>query len=124
LKCVRLRCQASLCNHLDDVADSEFSGYNHPTGVSDDEGGGEGGPYNPDSDPLSPPMRAETTSETAVAVVEVAAVEEPKPKGQGTPKARRENRDPCEGSARVPRIDLCCGRRCRLSPLIYSLLLL
>ena len=41
---VKLRLQAGLCNHPDDVTDGEFLGYD-PTGLSDDEGEG-GAPRN------------------------------------------------------------------------------
>ena len=43
---VKLRRQASLCSHPDDVPDSEFFGYN-PTGLSDDEGEGDASPIIP-----------------------------------------------------------------------------
>ena len=51
---------------------ASFPEYNYTMIVSDDEGDGEGEPSNPDTSSLSPPMRAETTSESA-------SVEESKP---------------------------------------------
>ena len=88
---VRLRRQAGLCSHPDDVPDSEFFGYD-PTGFSDDEG--EGGPLPPRRQPLTPSAPAETLASSSSGVVVEEAevvVEEPKPKRRkvkGTAKAR------------------------------------
>ena len=87
---VRLRRQAGLCSHPDDVPDSEFFGYD-PTGFSDDEE--EGGPPPPRRQPLTPSAPAETSASSSGVVVEEAevVVEEPKPKRRrvkGTAKAR------------------------------------
>ena len=85
---VRLRRQAGLSSHLDDVPYSEFFGYD-PTGFSDDEAEeGEGGPlsyFNPHGYPLTPFAPAEAASTSAGLAVEEAevVVEEPKPKGCG-----------------------------------------
>jgi len=84
---VRLRRQAGLSSHPDDVPDSEFFGYS-PTGFSDDEGEGEGGA--PPHHPPAPPTPAETASASGVVEPEVV-VQEPKPKRRkvkGTAKTR------------------------------------
>ncbi len=92
---VRLRRQAGLATHPDDLPDRVFFGYD-PTGYSDDEGEGEGRP--PPPPPLhpstpTPPMPAETASVSEVVEPEAEAVvvEEPKPKrrkAKGTAKTR------------------------------------
>jgi hypothetical protein len=94
---VRLRRQAGLCSHPDDVPDSEFFGYD-PTGFSDDEGEeGEGGPSSRPHRHLPTPSTPMETSASASALSGVAVeeaevlVEEPKPKRRkvkGTAKAR------------------------------------
>ena len=74
---VKLRRQAGLSSHPDDVLDSKFFGYN-PSGSSDDEGEGDTSPrHSP-----TPPMSAETASgsESESVEAEVAAVEGPKSK--------------------------------------------
>ena len=74
---VKLRRQAGLCSHPDDVPDSEFFGYN-PSGSSDDEGEGDASPRHSPTAPTS----AETASGSGSGSVEaeVAAVEGPKTK--------------------------------------------
>jgi hypothetical protein len=92
---VRLRRQAGLNSHPDDVPDSEFFGYD-PTGFSDDEGEEEGGPSSRLRRlPTTPSTSAETAASTSASgvVTEEAevVVEEPKPKRRkvkGTAKAR------------------------------------
>jgi hypothetical protein len=79
---VRLRRQAGLATYPDDYPDKVFFGYD-PTGYSDDEGEGNGGPFPPRAPTL--PVPAESTSASTSAVVEAEAaeaivVEEPKPK--------------------------------------------
>jgi hypothetical protein len=96
---VKLRRQAGLCSHPDDVPDSEFFGYN-PTGLSDDEGEGGAPPHHS----LAPPTPAETASGSGSGSgsveAEVEAVEGPKSKrrkvkgaaktrGHAKPKALR-----------------------------------
>ena len=71
---VKLRRQAGLSSHPDDVPDSEFFGYN-PTGSTDDEGEGEASRHS-----LTPPTSAETASGSGSVEAEVAAVEWPKAK--------------------------------------------
>ena len=97
---VRLRRQAGLATHPDEVQD-KFFGYN-PTGYSDDEGArsgdGEGGPPAPRHAPTPPLVPAETASMSTSAVVEAEAAEpvvveeEPKSKrrkvNKGTTKTR------------------------------------
>ena len=88
---VRLRRQAGLCSHREDVLDREFFGYS-PTGFSDDEGDGEEGPCPRRRSP-TPSMPAETVSASSGVAVEEAevVVEEPKRKRRrvkGTDKAR------------------------------------
>ena len=71
---VKLRRQAGLCSHPDDVPDNEFFRYN-PTGLSDDEGEGGASRH-----PPTPPTPAETASGSGSVEAEVAAIEGPKPK--------------------------------------------
>jgi hypothetical protein len=92
---VRLRRQAGLAIYPDDHPDKEFFGYN-PTGYSDDEGEGEGGPPPHAPTPRAPtsPVPAETTSASVVEAEapEAVVVDEPKPKRRkakgGTTKTR------------------------------------
>ena len=89
---VRLRRQAGLPTYPDDYPDKMFFGYD-PTGYSDDEGVGKGGP-SPRAP--TPPVPAEMTSASTSAVVEAeateaVAVEEPKSKrrkAKGSTKTR------------------------------------
>ena len=73
---VKLRRQAGLCSHPDDVPDNEFFGYN-PSGLSDDEGEGGASRHSP-----TPSTSAETASGSGPGPVEaeVAAVDGPKTK--------------------------------------------